>query len=87
MKIFSAKKLDEALNSDSLNVAGIARSAGISRQSLSAIRKGDSEPKINTFLAISYVLKKPMSFFLEEEAVVNQTHLALSSTMKEAANG
>lgn len=79
MKVFSPHKLDELLRDPRVRPTGVALVAGISYEALSSIRKGKRKPRANTLAALAEALNKPMDYFLEEEAIVNQQQLALET--------
>jgi transcriptional regulator with XRE-family HTH domain len=87
MKKFSYKKLDKFFDDECLNASAVAKKAGVSVNAISNMRNGTKVPKINTLAAVAFVLDKSVDFFLEDEAIVNQTSLPLSTTLKEAVNG
>ena len=84
MKVFSVKKLKDLLSDPRYHQAGIAESAGISRQTLYDIRDGRKHPKANTLFAIAWVLGKPADYFSEDvaDATVLQQKLALREERK-----
>lgn len=84
MKIFSRRKLAEALDDPRIRLSGVAKVAGISVQAIYSIRDGRKSPKADTLSAIAYALNKPIDFFYEEEALLAQQTLPLT---KEVANG
>ena len=79
MKIFSYRKLDEALSDPRVRASGIAQVAGINITTLRSLRLGLKKPKINTLVAIAQALNKPIDYFLEEEAIVQQQTLPLGN--------
>lgn len=85
MKVFSPKKLDDLLNNPCIRASGIATVAGISPKGLWQIRHGKRRPQFDTLAAIAQALNKPLDYFLEEEAVVNQQQMLLDT--RSVANG
>jgi|GEM_PF-4041258 len=67
MKVFSNKKLSELLGDPRVRASGIAEFAGISVQSLYAIRDGKSVPGANTLGALASAFGKSTDYFFEDE--------------------
>jgi DNA-binding XRE family transcriptional regulator len=85
MKRFSPRKLAALLNDPRVRIAGVAKVAGITVQTLYAVRDGKNSPKSETVAAIAFALNKPIDYFYEEESVLAQHQLSLGE--RGVANG
>jgi Zn-dependent peptidase ImmA (M78 family)/transcriptional regulator with XRE-family HTH domain len=65
-RAFNPRRLKEARIAKGLSAAELAQEIGLSRQAVSLLEGGDTQPKAETIMHLSYALGFPRSFFYKQ---------------------
>lgn len=82
-RTFNPRRLKEARIVKGLSVAELAQEIGISRQAVSLLELGETQPRAETIMQLSYVLGFPRSFFYKQSNIEfnGNTFFRASSSM------